>query len=102
MIDLELSFTAELWVYTGPGAWHFLTLPTEAAEQIKFFREKHYGFGTIRVRAVIENTEWQTSLFPDKASGSFLLPVKAGVRKKEGLLAGNQVEVVLFVDHNMK
>lgn len=102
MIDLELSFTAELWVYTGPGAWHFLTLPAEAAEQIKFFREKHHGFGTVRVRAVIGSTEWQTSLFPDKASDSFLLPVKAGVRKKEGLSAGNQAEVMLFIDRNVK
>lgn len=100
MIDLELSFTAELWVYKGPGAWHFLTLPTEAAEQIKFFREKHYGFGTVRVKAVIGDTEWQTSLFPDKASDSFLLPVKANVRKKEDLLVGNQAEVMLFVDRN--
>lgn len=102
MIDLELSFTAKLWVYTGPGAWHFLTLPTETAQQIKFFHGKHYGFGTIRVKAVIGDTEWKTSLFPDKASNSFLLPIKAGVRKKEVLLAGNQAKVKILIHRNVK
>lgn len=98
MIDIEFHFAAELWVYCGPSAWHFLTLPTDIAEQIKFFREKNHGFGTIRVKARINRTEWKTSLFPDKNSNSFLLPIKAGIREKEKLFARDFISVSIFMD----
>ena len=96
--DLEFSFTAELWAYTGSGSWHFLTLPQKVAQEIKFFREKHFGFGTVRVKAVINDAEWSTSIFPDKKSDSFLLPVKTEVRKKQGILIGDQVTVKLYIN----
>ena len=98
MIDLDFNFEAELWASKGSGAWYFVTLPVDIAEQIKFFRERHYGFGTIRVRAHIGETEWKTSLFPDKKSQSFFLPVKADVRKKENLSVGNRLSVSIFLD----
>jgi len=98
MIDLKLKFRGELWVYDGPGAWYFITLPVDIAEQIKFFREKHLGFGTVRVKVCIGETEWKTSLFPDKASNSFLLPIKADIRKKENLTVGETVFVKFEID----
>lgn len=93
--DLDLQFTAPLWVSTGAGAWHFVTVPTETAAQIRFFRQRGPGFGTLRVTARIGQTGWQTSLFPDKASGSFFLPVKAEVRRREALSVGQSVDVTL-------
>ncbi len=38
------------------------------------------GFGSIRVTARIGETAWATSVFPDKASGGWVLPVKKAVR----------------------
>ena len=103
MIDLDLDFTAELWVYPGAdgvknaNAWHFVTLPGEIADQIKFVRQKQPGFGTIRVKARIGGTQWQTSLFPDKASNGFLLPIKAAVRRNENLVVGDSLSVSIVV-----
>lgn len=84
-----------LWASAGPGAWHFLTLPTDSAAQIRFFRQRHHGFGTLRVTATLGGSRWATSLFPDKASGSFFLPVKADVRRREGLHPGIEATVSL-------
>ena len=42
---------------------------------------------------MIGDTKWQTSVFPAKESGGYLLPVKAAVRKSEGLTAGDTVTV---------
>ncbi|TIV12215.1 MAG: DUF1905 domain-containing protein [Mesorhizobium sp.] len=39
--------------------------------------------------AVIGKTQWTTSLFPDKTTGSLLLPVNASVRQRERLKAGD-------------
>ena len=103
MMDLDLHFVAELWVYPGAGeiknasAWYFVTLPGDIADQIKFVRQKQPGFGTIRVKVRIGATQWQTSLFPDKASNGFLLPVKAAVRRKENLVVGDTLNISIVV-----
>lgn len=94
----RFAFTAELWIYPGKAAWYFLTLPQEAAARIKFFTGKRRGWGSVRVTAAIGNTAWQTSVFPDAKSGSYLLPVKAEVRKNESLDAGGTVTVTLDVE----
>lgn len=91
MINLDFNFTAELWMWEGKGAWYFLTLPEDIANRIKFYNEKRYGFGQISITATIGNTSWNTSIFPDKKSNSFLLPVKSLIRKKEKLILGSQV-----------
>ena len=98
MFDLKLQFIAPLWVYSGPTAWHFITLPQEDAEQIKFFVKTPNGFGSVRVRAQIGESVWKTSIFPDRSSNSYLLPIKAEIRKRESLSEGDRVQVSLTID----
>ena len=40
-------------------------------------------------------TTWLTSVFPDTASGCFVLPIKRTVRQANGVEAGDHVEVHL-------
>ena len=105
--DISLSFTSPLWVWQGKGAWYFLTLPEAAAHEVQFFASDHKarprrGFGSLRVRVtVLEGDEegdahsWQTSIFPDKARGSYLLPIKAAIRARHHLQEGDNVSVRL-------
>ena len=96
---------ATLWIWSSPEApasWHFLTIDGEAAEAIRATAlmrrlegEQRRGWGSIRVTATIGDTSWQTSVFPSKDSGGYLLPVKAAVRKSERLIAGDEVTVRL-------
>jgi hypothetical protein len=93
---INLKFKAEVWCYPGKSAWHFVTLPHDIASEIKFFREKHRGFGSIRALVKVGRTSWKTSLFPDKKSGSYFLPIKAEIRKKENITNGNKIKVSLI------
>ena len=54
-----------------------------------------YGWGMIPVTARIGRTEWTTSLFPK--DGAYVVPVKASVRKTEGISDGDVVSVRLGV-----
>jgi hypothetical protein len=47
------------------------------------------------VTATIGETHWSTSIFPAKDVGGYMLPVKASVREAEGLVAGDDVRVIL-------
>ncbi|MCE9623534.1 MAG: DUF1905 domain-containing protein [Actinomycetia bacterium] len=86
MSEHAFEFTAPLWLYGGKATWHFVTLPFEVTDQIdEVSHESKRGFGSVRVRATIGATTWATSIFPDNTRKSFILPVKASVRKAEGL-----------------
>ena len=99
------STTAKLWIWStdkAPASWHFLTLDGEVAEAIdalalmrrlEFGRKR--GWGSMKVRATIGDTSWDTSIFPAKDIGGWLLPVKASIRKAEGVVAGDAVEVAI-------
>ena len=97
--------TATLWIWSSERAlasWHFLTIEGEAAEAIhalalmrRLEGGRRRGWGSMKVAAQIGDTSWQSSIFPEKASGGWLLPVKASVRKAEGLVAGDVVSVTV-------
>lgn len=90
------EFTAPLWKWDGNAAWHFLTLPFEVTDEIdEITTGKQGGFGSVPVRVTVGRTSWSTSVFPDKWRESFILPVKAAVRKAEGLAPGTPALVRL-------
>lgn len=87
----------EVWAYSGVGGWHFLTLPRELTEGLKTLRGKSRAWGSMRVEVRLGDSCWSTSLFPDTRSGAFLLPIKAEVRRREGVKAGDPVRVSIEI-----
>lgn len=93
MTKQEFDLEGEVWLYPGESAsWHFVTLPKKESEMIKAsWGKASPGWGSLSVRATIGQTSWQTSIFPDKHSGGYLLPLKATVREKEYIRVGDRV-----------
>ena len=86
---MEYEFTAELWEWQGAGAWCFVTVPKEISSEIKQISSGiKKGFGSVRVEVSCGSSNWQTSIFPDSKSGSYLLPVKKQIRTKEQINLG--------------
>ena len=101
----RLTHTGPLWRWTtpaAPAAWHFITIDGEAGEALlatalmRRMEGMSRGFGSLKVTARIGDSVFKTSLFPSKELG-WLLPVKASVRKAEGVNEGDVVAVVLEV-----
>ncbi len=94
--DQTYTFEAPLWLYaTAKAPWYFITVPVDISASIRFFAGTTNGFGSVRVRASIGATHWKTSLFPDKKSGCYFLPVKAAVRMAQGITTDDLVSVTL-------
>lgn len=99
MTEQHFEFNAELWLYEGDAAWHFITVPPDVSDEIDAASSgRRGGFGSVRVRVTIGATRWSTSLFPDSKRGAFLLPVKKEVRRREGIEAGARVAVTLDLE----
>ncbi len=90
----DVKTTGQLWIWDAQkGAWHFLTLEKTLSSKIKAEQNlKRAGFGSIKVRVFLGNLSWTTSIFPDKKRG-YVLPVKASIRKKKNLNAGDKITV---------
>jgi hypothetical protein len=92
-----IAFTSLLWTWRGEqaGRWYFVTVPEEQSGEIKAHALGNpRGFGSVKVEARIGDVAWRTSVFPLN-SGGYVLPVKAEVRRKAGLAAGDEITVRL-------
>lgn len=92
------EFTATLWQWQGdgPATWRFVTLPFDVTDEIDDITSgRQGGFGSVPVKVTVGRTTWTTSVFPSKEQQSFILPMKAPVRKAENLSDGNDVAVRL-------
>ncbi len=99
----EITATGPVWLWKSKdpsvtAAWHFMTISGDAAAALRVkSKARKGGFGSVKVIARIGSTEWSTSVFPAKEVDGFLLPLKASVRKAEGVLEGHEVTVSLRV-----
>jgi hypothetical protein len=94
----KYTITAKVWLYSGMAAWHFITLPKKESDEIKeLFGEMKRGWGSLPVEVTVGKTTWRTSIFPDKKAGAYLFPLKASVRKKEGISEGDMITLVLEI-----
>jgi hypothetical protein len=92
----RFEFDAELWLYDGEAAWHFITVPDWVSDEVADrARSQPRGFGSVRVRVTVGATSWSTSVFPDSKRRAYILPVKKEVRRREGISTGSRVSVRL-------
>jgi len=88
----KFSASAKAWLYSGKAAWCFVSLPTELASLLAAnFADQKHGWGSLPVTVTIGETTWKTSIFPDKKSATYLLPLKADIRKKENIVPGDTI-----------
>lgn len=80
------------------ASWYFIVLTGDVVGEIHYAAMgRTGGFGSVKVSATIGATQWDTSVFPDKKSGGFMLPVKAAVRRAEKLSEGDTVSLSLEI-----
>jgi hypothetical protein len=92
---------SKVWLYPGMAGWHFVSVPKKESVEIKknFGQnpKKKRGFGSIPVTVHLGHSTWETSIFPDKRSNTYLMPLKAQVRKKEDIWNGDKVSIDLTI-----
>jgi len=95
---IKYEFTAKPWLYYPCSVCPFVALPIEMAKEIrdnlKFLEE---GWGRMKATAKIGNSEWDTSIWFDTKHKTYILPLKAEIRKKENIVIDNDVEIVVWV-----
>ncbi|MFN8081512.1 MAG: DUF1905 domain-containing protein [Kineosporiaceae bacterium] len=96
------EFEATLWLWSGGGggSWHFVTVPEDISDEIADLTTGlRGGFGSVKVRAHLGGTAFETSVFPSTEQKAYILPVKKSVRTAERIAAGDRLAVRIQLVH---
>jgi hypothetical protein len=95
---IKYEFMATPWPYSETGAWVFVSLPMNLSGEIRnLIKTEEEGWGRLKVTAATGNSEWKTAIWFDTKSRSYLLPLKAAIRKKENITTGKPINIVLWI-----
>ena len=95
----KYKIRSEVWLYpSATAAWHFVSLSKKQSQAIDTkFGDKRRGWNSFPVSVTLGKTKWKTSIFFDKREGAYILPLKAEVRKKEGIWQGDKPLISLEI-----
>ena len=84
---------SKVWLYPGmKGQWYFVSVPKKESDAIRVeFGKVARGWGSHRVEVKVGKAKWRTSIFPESKTGVYLLPLKAAVRKSEGIFEKDEI-----------
>jgi hypothetical protein len=90
----QFKFDARIIEWRGPAPFFYAPVPDEHLDDLKHVAKAvTYGWGCVPVEAKIAGVRFTTSLFPK--DGTYLLPIKADVRRRTNLTVGDKVAVVM-------
>ena len=97
---MKYEFAAVPFYYLDNPAntWVFISLPKELTQEIRAGHKwQEEGWGRLKIIAQVGVTEWKTSIWFDTKYGTYLLPVKAEIRKKEKVGIGMAVQAAVWI-----
>ena len=93
---LEFRFEASVIYWRGPAPFFFVPIPAQQALELRrLSKAVTYGWGMIPVEATVAAVVFTTALFPKDET--YLLPIKAAVRRKANITAGDLICVDMMV-----
>lgn len=95
---IKYDFSAKLWRHSASGGWHFISVPKNISKEIRAHLQwQEEGWGRMKALACICDKSWETSIWFDKKENTYILPIKAAVRKnlllKEGMIISASISV---------
>ena len=99
---MEYEFIGEFRTYKKEDTcgWNFLFMSQDLAKEIRaMHKHQEEGWGRMKVTAKIGGSEWKTSIWFDTKNDTYLLPIKAAIRKKENIdmEVGNEVKTTIWI-----
>ncbi|WP_223266624.1 DUF1905 domain-containing protein [Luteibaculum oceani] len=93
---IKYAFSSTLWKSSEAGAWYFVSLPDELSKEIRTHSQwMEEGWGRLKAEASIKDVKWSTAIWFDSKKNTYLLPIKAEIRKKLNLTDGVHLDIEL-------
>lgn len=95
---IKYEFSALTWQHQSPGGWYFVSLPVDMTAEIREnLKWQEEGWGRLKAVAKIGKSEWETAIWYDTKHKTYLLPLKAAIRKKEQVEKDKNINVIIWI-----
>lgn len=95
---IQYNFSEAVWQHSSSGGWHFISLPENMSTEIRnALKSEEEGWGRLKATAEIGNTQWNTAIWFDTKRNTYLLPLKADIRKIENIVVGKTIDVIIWL-----
>ena len=95
---IKYEFSSKMWQHGSSGGWFFVSLPKDMASEIReHLGWQEEGWGRMKVTAQIGERDWDTAIWFDSKAGTYLLPIKAEIRKRSNLKPGEPIGIMLWI-----
>lgn len=95
---VEYKFIAKMWKHSASGGWHFVTVPESISKEIREnFGWQEEGWGRMKTRAKNGDHSWETAIWFDTKMNTYILPIKAEIRKKSNLELNTDLELSIWL-----
>ena len=99
---VKYEFSAKAYQYSSSEemcGWTFVSLPKELSVEIRGnFKHLEEGWGRMKVTAKLGNSEWQTAIWFDTKQDTYLLPLKAKIRKQENVVLNEDLQFAIWAN----
>ena len=102
MDKVKYEFSARAYQYSSSKemcGWAFVSLPKELSREIREnYKYLEECWGRMKVTAKLANSEWKTAIWFDTKQDTYLLPLKAKIRKQENVVLGEDLQIVIWAN----
>jgi hypothetical protein len=95
---IKYEFSAKIWQHLAQGSWYFVSFTIELSNEIRDnLKWQEEGWGRLKATAKIGITEWNTAIWFDTKHHTYLLPIKAELRRKEKIESNQMLEISVSI-----
>ncbi len=95
---IKYKFTTKMWKTNAEGSWHFVSLPKAMSKEIRAnLKWQEEGWGRMKAVSQIDEVKWNTSIWFDTKINTYILPIKAEIRRKTRLELDKNFEMYIWV-----
>lgn len=95
---IKYEYISKVWKHGSPAGWYFISLTQESSKEIREnLKWQEEGWGRLKVSAKTGSSGWETAIWFDTKMKTYLLPLKADIRKKENIHNGDSIKVTLWI-----
>ncbi|MDF1697821.1 MAG: DUF1905 domain-containing protein [Saprospiraceae bacterium] len=95
---IKYEYSTKMWKDALPGGWHFVSLPKTLSKEIRDnFQWQEEGWGRMKTFAQIGEIVWETAIWFDTKANTYILPIKAEIRKKTKLELHQEIDMHIWI-----
>ncbi|MEX0931196.1 MAG: DUF1905 domain-containing protein [Candidatus Paceibacterota bacterium] len=98
---MKYTFSAVVKEFTGTHPWVYVEVPKTIEKEVfhgkKNVLAKVKKWNFVPISVSVRNTTWGTSLLPLGNNSGYFIPLKANIRKKEGIVVGKRISLSFVV-----